>query len=390
MFFATLLYTICLLGIDLSGSLHSYHSSETILLNPKTNTSIPVTCTIEIIPGGFFTSATSCHNESNGFIIFDSAFIINGTAPYTYDWDDLSTAHNDVFNEDGLISLDSIPAGTYALLVTDASGCSVSGAVIIEDPDFYATTLIDSVGLCKLTGGIQIVQVISPPYTLNINWDFANTPYDDDFGSGPYDIGFPPAENDMEDLFEGLEGGIYFLEITLAYDSVAFVNDCVWRDTLNIFIDSLRLLCASGDAYFFAETPDTPSTYQWQVDSLNGFEDITPDAHHTGTNSSLLYLTDMPSSWYGHMYRCRVMHQMDTTFSDPFRLRFGACTDGGSVWGNPNAWQCNVVPDAYTDVFIMNSSFWVFLSNAFCRSLTLLPDSKLYIIHPYTLTIIDP
>lgn len=389
MFFTPLLSDICLFGVQLVGLFTSNHSPETNAYNQKNSSVSPVTCTIEILPGAFSNSATSCQNESNGNIFFDTTFIINGTWPYTFDWDDLSTPQNDVFNDDGSIALDSIPAGTYELLITDASGCSTYGSTIVEDPVFYAITLIDSVGLCKLTGGIQVVQVIAPPTLLNINWDFAFTPYDDNFGSGPYDIGFPPEENDQEDLSAGLEGGIYFLEITAVYDTADMELNCVWRDTLNIFIDSLRLLCPSGDAYLFAETPDTPSTYQWQVDSLNGFMDVNPDAHHSGTTSPLLFLMDMPSSWYGNIYRCRLIHAMDTTFTEPFKLRFGLCKDSTiSHWANPSAWHCNIVPDSYTDVYITdtNSFFGVF-SNAFCRSLTLLPGSSMIIVNPYTITI---
>lgn len=392
MFFTPLLSDICLFGVQLVGLFSLDHSPDTILINQKINNSIPVTCTIEILPEGFANSGTSCQNQSNGSIVFNTAFLINGTPPYTFDWDDLSTPQNDVFNDDGTIALDSVPAGTYALLVTDDSGCSTSGTAIIEDPEFYATTYIDSVGQCKLTGGIQIGLVISPPVPLNYNWDFAFTPYDDDFGSGPNDIGFPAEENDQEDLSTGLEGGIYFLEVTAVYDTMDMELNCAWRDTFNIFIDSLRLLCPSGDAYLFAETPDTPSTYQWQVDSLNGFIDVNPDAHHSGTTSPLLLLMDMPSSWYGNIYRCRLIHAMDTTFTEPFKLRFGLCKDSTiSHWANPSAWHCNVVPDSYTDVYITdtNSFFGVF-SNAFCRSLTLLPGSSMIIVNPYTLTIVDP
>lgn len=392
MSFASWLINIYLFGAHLAGSYFLYHTSEVFFVNQKNYSPLPLTCTIELLPGGFSNSATSCQNESNGSIVFDTAFLINGTPPYTFDWDDLSTPQNDVFNDDGTNALDSIPAGTYALLITDTLGCSIIGSTTVEDPVFYATTIIDSVGLCKLTGGIQIVQVISPPVLLNYNWDFAFTPYDDDFGSGPNDIGFPAEENDQEDLFEGLEGGTYFLELTLVYDTMDLENDCVWRDTFNIFIDSLRLLCPSGDAYLFAETRDTPSTYQWQVDSLNGFIDVNPDAHHSGTTSPLLFLMDMPSSWYGNIYRCRLIHAMDTTFTEPFKLRFGLCKDSTiSHWANPSAWHCNVVPDSYTDVYITdtNSFFGVF-SNAFCRSLTLLPGSSMIIVNPYTITIVDP
>ena len=202
-------------------------------------------------------------------------------------------------------------------------------------------------------------------------------------------MGFPPASNDQEDLDEGLEGGTYFLELTVVHDSLFPEYNCTWRDTFNIFIDSLRLICPSGDAYLYAGVPDTTTTYQWQIDSLNGFEDVLPDAHHEGTSDPLLHLIDLPSAWYGHQYRCRLVHGMDTTFSDPFILKFGNCSQGSSYsWVSTSTWSCNVVPDSYTDVFITNH-IAIFFTDAVCRSLTLLPGAKLNIYPPATLTI-DP
>lgn len=349
------------------------------------------TCSLIVNPEGFLQSAPNCPDASNGLILFDESYVQNGTPPYHYDWDDLSTPYNDVFSDDGYSVLDSISAGTYALIVTDAQGCSASASSLLEDPVIYATTQIDSVGLCKSTGGIQITSFVGPPYLLNYNWDFASTPLDDDFGAGEYYMGFPPASNDQEDLAEGLEGGTYFLEVTVVYDSMFMENNCTWRDTFNIFIDSLRLVCPSGEAYVYAGVPDTTTTYQWQVDSLNGFENVMPDAHHTGTDSPLLYLTDMPSTWYGHQYRCRLIQDVDTTFSEPFILKFGLCSDGAPVsWGSASSWQCNSVPDAYTDVFItdLGGMFFIY-SNARCRSLTLLPEARMRIF-PSAILTIDP
>ncbi len=347
------------------------------------------TCTIEVNPNGFYNTGTSCPHASNGLILFDESYVTNGTPPFSFDWDDLSTPQNDIYSDDGYIALDSLSAGTYALIVTDAEGCRASASTIIEDPVIYATTIIDSVGLCDHTGGIQIGLYVGPPGLLNYNWDFASTPFDDDFGAGEYYMGFPPASNDQEDLDEGLEGGTYFLELTLVYDSLFPEYNCTWRDTFNIFIDSLRLICPSGDAYLYAGVPDTTTTYQWQIDSLNGFEDVLPDAHHEGTSDPLLHLIDLPSAWYGHQYRCRLIHGIDTTFSDPLILRFGVCSkESFYSWVNPSAWYCNVVPDSFTDVFITDQ-IAIFFTDAVCRSLTLLPGARLHIYPPATLTV-DP
>lgn len=346
-------------------------------------------CALTILPDPFATTNTSCYGDSNGVIIFLNDFIINGTPPFSYDWDDPNTPHNDVFSDDGQFFIDSLPAGNYVLTVTDAEGCTASDSTVIEYPFMFVTTYIDSVGLCTQTGGIQIGLYVGPPGLLNYNWDFASTPFDDDFGSGEYYMGFPPASNDQEDLAEGLEGGTYFLEMTLVYDSMFLEYNCVWRDTFNIFIDSLRLICPSGDANIYAGVPDAATTYQWQVDSLNGFEDVHPDAHHAGTSGPLLFLTDMPSAWYGHQYRCRRSNGMDTTYSEPFKLRFGVCSEVSNYsWAYPSAWNCTVVPDSFTDVFITDQ-MGIFFTDEVCRSLTLLPGARLHIYPPATLTI-DP
>jgi hypothetical protein len=360
-------------------------------INPENSIQSNPTCTLVIIPDGFHNAEPNCPHASNGLILFDVDHIINGTPPYAYDWDDMGTMHNDIYSDEDFFALDSLSAGTYVLIVTDAEGCTASASTTIEDPILYATTLIDFVGLCTFTGGIQVTSFIGPPVLLNYNWDFASTPFDDDFGNGEYYMGFPPASNDQEDLLEGLEGGTYFLELTVVYDSLFQEFNCVWRDTFNIYIDSLRIVCPYGDAYIYAGVANTATTYQWQIDSLNGFEDVYPDAHHSGTSEPLLYLSDLVSSWYGHQYRCRLINGMDTTYSDPFTLRFGLCSDEFSgVWELPSSWHGNVVPDINTDVFITDLSGIIHVfNNAFCRSLTLLPESRLRIIPPGMLTIAE-
>lgn len=347
-------------------------------------------CLLEVPSTSLYPTAILCPGDSNGVIVFDFNQITGGVPPYSYDWDDLGTPANDVFPDDGLPGIDSLVAGTYAIIVTDALGCVASASTEVEDIILGVVPYIDSVGACALTGGIQIVTTLGPPWFINYNWDFAFTPVDDDFGGGPWDLGFLPEENDSEDLYSGLEGGIYFLTLTFIDDTLSPLTTCIWRDTFNIFIDSTRIVCPFGDAFLFGGSFDTTITCQWQVDSLNGFQNVNPDNHHTGTGDPVLHITDMPTSWYGHQYRCRLIQSMDTTYSEPFTLKFGLCWNGtSSNWHSSLNWNCNGVPDSNTDVFVnsgMNPYPHVFM-NAFCRTLHLQPGTSITVHPPSTLNI---
>ncbi|MBL0052473.1 MAG: SprB repeat-containing protein [Bacteroidetes bacterium] len=75
-------------------------------------------------------------NASNGSV---STNILNGTSPLQYLWSNGST--ND--------SLANIPAGTYILTVTDASGCSISDTVVVNATSgINATIQVNSNVLC--------------------------------------------------------------------------------------------------------------------------------------------------------------------------------------------------------------------------------------------------
>jgi hypothetical protein len=62
-----------------------------------------------------------CYDESNGLI---ELFVNGGAAPYTYEWNDGSTAH---FKS-------HIPAGTYDIMVRDAANIAVALSVTLTNP----------------------------------------------------------------------------------------------------------------------------------------------------------------------------------------------------------------------------------------------------------------
>lgn len=126
------------------------------------------------------------------------------------------------------------------------------------------------------------------------------------------------------------------------------------------------------------------SSYHWQVNTGNGFENISDNNNYNGTNSRTLQLNTIPSSWYGYQYKCLV----DGNSSNLFVIKFvnnwiGA---GSTTWEDPANWSCGVIPDANTDV-VISSGTVVLNSNASCRSLKVNTSASFNVSAGYTLTV---
>ncbi len=144
------------------------------------------------------------------------------------------------------------------------------------------------------------------------------------------------------------------------------------------------VLCPGGNATLTSFV--TGSNYQWDVsvDSVN-FNFIVNNSNYSGTNTRTLNLINIPSAWYGYMYKCRV----SGFDSDAFLLRFSNIWTGttNASWNNPANWSCGVVPDAGTDVFV-NSGTVVVAANGICRTLKLAPGVVFTVNAGVTLTVL--
>ncbi len=130
------------------------------------------------------------------------------------------------------------------------------------------------------------------------------------------------------------------------------------------------------------------NTYQWQINSGSGFNNIADNGTYSGTNTVNLLFTNAPSSWYGYQYRCLVN---GTAYSDTSTLKFTAYWNGsaGTAWENPANWNCGVLPDANTDVIINNGVkfFPVLNSSTSCRSVRLNKEAVLAIMNGINLVL---
>ncbi len=235
----------------------------------STSITIVVNCCMTIDPNALFPVQTTCNGGNDGNIVFDDGSgIIGGVGPYTLDWDLIGTPANDVFSDDGLNYIDSIPAGTYAIIVTDAMGCTGSATVVVENaPPIVITTQLTNVK-CNggTTGGIQITSISGPPGNIVYDWDWGGTPFNDDYGG-------PPATNDPEDLITGLAAGTYYLTVTISDDPTFPTYTCIYTATF-VLTEPTALVATGPDVALpcFGNTTTitatasggtSPYTYNW-------------------------------------------------------------------------------------------------------------------------------
>lgn len=125
----------------------------------------------------------------------------------------------------------------------------------------------------------------------------------------------------------------------------------------------------------------SPSWYQWEVDSGNGFTNITESNHCSGTLTSTLELITIPTSWYGYKFRCKVTCEYKVMYNVPYTLIFSLRWTGAvsTAWEDPLNWNCYVIPDENTDVIIDTdlSNYPIVSSAAACRSLNILPGATI-------------
>lgn len=143
----------------------------------------------------------------------------------------------------------------------------------------------------------------------------------------------------------------------------------VWNDTLYLQMGSVPYGNAGNLArYVAAGNGICPgininfvsnlagSSYQWQVDNGSGnFANLTNDAPYSNVTSKTLLLTAPATALYGYKYRCVVNGNSN---SNSFVLKFASNWTGSisTTWENPANWSCGVVPDANTDIYILQGT----------------------------------
>jgi uncharacterized repeat protein (TIGR02543 family) len=81
---------------------------------------------------------------------------------------------------------------------------------------------------------------------------------------------------------------------------------------------------------------------------------ITDNTFFSGSNTKYLQITNMPTSWNGYKFHCIVDGDNSTEYTIKFSLNWTGAVDNN--WETPGNWDCNHLPDEFTDVLIKSGA----------------------------------
>lgn len=191
-----------------------------------------------------------CYGDASGYITIIPA---GGTAPYTATWYNPS---GQILNQN-TVSLDSLVAGTYNAVITDAAGCTTDSSILISQPSAVTWGFSTVNNLCfGESNGSAVITATG--------------------GSAPYAYSWSNGSTDS--TATNLHAGTYYVTIT---DN----NGCVQATSVTIMepasavsatVAPTHILCFGGSGGMANLNPiggTPPYTYLWS----NGFtgEDLT-------------------------------------------------------------------------------------------------------------------
>jgi uncharacterized repeat protein (TIGR01451 family) len=164
-------------------------------------------------------------------------------------------------------------------------------------------------------------------------------------------------------------------------------NPPVMTNTQLTVIDNSIVVCPGGSTEYKAGISGIG--YQWQVNDGSGFVNLSNDAVHAGATTDKLLLTAPPASYSGQTYRCSVTTASGTVTGAVYQLKVGVSWTGAvsSAWENGGNWNCGIVPDATTNVFIDKGNVIV-SSNISVRSIALKPGVQFWVSAGYNFIIL--
>lgn len=178
------------------------------------------------------TSTVSCNGGANGV----ATATASGSSGYTYSWSPAVSS---------AASVSGLSAGTYTLLVTDASGCTRTSTVTVTEPVALTATLTSSPSDCNASDGTASASASGGTAPYLYNWSNGQT-----------------AQN-----ISGLSSNTYSVTIT-------DLNGCVQTQTVlvassngpNIVTSQTNILCngqCTGTAAASVAGGAQPYTYSW-------------------------------------------------------------------------------------------------------------------------------
>ena len=140
----------------------------------------------QILAGNLFATQVSCFGFSDAIV---SSFIQGGVVPYSYLWNDSSTAD----------SLSNVAAGMYSLIVLDSNNCVfVDSIQVIEPTEIQINTTTTNVSCYNNMDGFVVLNVSggAPSYLYSLNaGPFLSIPVYNNLDAGLYEITILDANN---------------------------------------------------------------------------------------------------------------------------------------------------------------------------------------------------
>ena len=214
----------------------------------------------------------------------------------------------------------------------------------------------------------------------------------------PYELGVPKYSGDINDengtLDDDLTGFFQFIlpanTAIIPYDNGYYAEFSVnsfsefWLSKGDIK-PAASNICPGTNFSFTTATSGT--VYQWQEDNGSGFANIINGPNYSGATTNTLQLVGLPTSYSGYKYRCVV----DAVNGNETTLRFTTIWNGNTNtdWLTASNWNCNVVPDQYTDVIIPGNltNNPVLSANTAVRSVRVYPNIQVLIKSGFDLDI---
>lgn len=188
-----------------------------------------------------------------------------GTAPYSYLWNNGATTQ----------TINSVPAGTYTVIVTDANDCNIMGSftVLGGSPINPTTTFTQPTCFGLSNGSITVTGATGTlPFTYNIN------------GSA----------FQASNVFTGLSAGTYVVGVKDATGCADFSTRIVTQPPLLVAtLDSVRKTCAgasTGRIFITVTGGSGAKTYSWT--GPNGFTSTVQDPNNIPAGTYSVTVTD--------------------------------------------------------------------------------------------------
>lgn len=106
-----------------------------------------------------------CNGDTNGSATVSG--ITGGTPGYTIQWDDINAQTG--------ATATGLPAGLYNALITDANGCELEQAFIIDEPDPLIVTTIPATDTCGKSVGSIGLSIIGGTTPFTFVWDHGDS-----------------------------------------------------------------------------------------------------------------------------------------------------------------------------------------------------------------------